>query len=146
MLAQLMEICWHRLEKPTRLRFLTNVSRVLSRLLEIFIQVACFEILNWFILITKLLILGTVHCVRWNSCGDMLASASSDRTVKLLDFKTEKVIHTEENPESCNLLLVPDHIICLIISYSVFNMLHLIEGPSGKEKWIMEELFIIKNK
>lgn len=35
-----------------------------------------------------------IHCVRWSPTGDMLASASKDKTVKLLDFGTSKVIYT----------------------------------------------------
>ncbi len=32
--------------------------------------------------------------MRWNPSGDMIASASSDNTAKLLDFKTGEVLHT----------------------------------------------------
>ena len=35
-----------------------------------------------------------VYCVKWNPAGVMLASASGDETVKLLDFKAGKVILT----------------------------------------------------
>lgn len=38
-------------------------------------------------------------CVRWNPMGNMLASASTDGTAKLLDFRTEKVLHTVTNKE-----------------------------------------------
>ena len=40
-------------------------------------------------------IVGTVHCVRWNPSGDLLATASNDRTAQVLDFGTEKVLCTE---------------------------------------------------
>ena len=36
-----------------------------------------------------------IFCVRWSPNGDMIASASGDGTVKVLDFGTGKVIHTE---------------------------------------------------
>ncbi len=44
-------------------------------------------------------------CVRWNPSGDVLASASVDKTAKLLDFKTGKVLHTGTSPDGSNFLL-----------------------------------------
>ena len=38
--------------------------------------------------------LGDINCVRWSPSGDMLASASDDNTVALLDFKTSKKLYT----------------------------------------------------
>ena len=35
-----------------------------------------------------------IRCVRWSPSGDMLASAAEDKKVKLLDFKTGKVLYT----------------------------------------------------
>ena len=35
-----------------------------------------------------------ILCVRWSPSGDMIASASSDKTVALLDFKTGKQLYT----------------------------------------------------
>ena len=35
-----------------------------------------------------------IYCVRWSPSGDKLATASQDKTVKLLDFKTGKVLYT----------------------------------------------------
>ena len=35
-----------------------------------------------------------ILCVRWSPSGDMLASASSDKTVALVDFKTGKKLYT----------------------------------------------------
>ena len=32
--------------------------------------------------------------MRWSPSGDMLASASGDKTVALLDFKTGKILYT----------------------------------------------------
>ena len=39
--------------------------------------------------------------MRWNPAGDMLASASDDEIVKLLDFKTGKTIHTGNTSDGC---------------------------------------------
>lgn len=47
--------------------------------------------------------LGDINCVRWNSNGDMLATASDDKTVKLLNFKTGKIIHVAKISEGSKL-------------------------------------------
>ena len=41
--------------------------------------------------------LDNINCVRWNPSGDMLASASCDTTIALLDFKTGKTLYTGSN-------------------------------------------------
>lgn len=46
--------------------------------------------------------LGWIYCVRWNQSGDMLASASSDNTVKLFDVKTGKVLHSGSTADGSN--------------------------------------------
>lgn len=51
-----------------------------------------------------IIILGLIHCVRWNLSGDMLASISTDQKCKLLDFKTGKVLYTGTNSGGCELL------------------------------------------
>ena len=38
--------------------------------------------------------IGSIYCVRWSPSGDMLASASDDKTVALLDFKNGKKLYT----------------------------------------------------
>ena len=38
--------------------------------------------------------IGHINCVRWSPSGDMIASASEDKTVALLDFKTGKKLYT----------------------------------------------------
>ena len=35
--------------------------------------------------------IGSIYCVRWSPRGDMIATASGDETVALLDFKTGKL-------------------------------------------------------
>lgn len=40
--------------------------------------------------------------MRWDPSGNVIASASSDRTVKLLDFKTGKVIYTDTTSDGRN--------------------------------------------
>ena len=54
--------------------------------------------LHWsFCLIAEWIItlfLASINCVRWDPIGCSLASASEDKTVKLLDFKTGKVLYT----------------------------------------------------
>lgn len=53
--------------------------------------------LPWFniaFLTVELLLIGMINCVRWSPDGGMLASASVDKTVKMLDFKTGKTLYT----------------------------------------------------
>lgn len=47
-------------------------------------------------------ILDFVNCVRWDSIGEMLASAADDKTVKLWDFKTEDPTFTRMTPDGGN--------------------------------------------
>jgi len=49
-------------------------------------------------------IIGTINSVRWNPSGNMLASASDDKTAKLIDFKTGKVLHTGNTADGSKLL------------------------------------------
>ncbi len=43
--------------------------------------------------------------MRWNPSGDMIASASDDKTAKLLDFKTGKILHTGTTPDGSKCLV-----------------------------------------
>jgi WD40 repeat protein len=47
---------------------------------------------------------GKALCVRWNSSGNLLASASSDKTVTILDFLTGKTVLTAKNSNDGNLV------------------------------------------
>ncbi len=47
-------------------------------------------------------ILDYIYCVRWNPSGDMIASSSKDKTVKLLDIKTGKVLYTGTTSDRSN--------------------------------------------
>ena len=49
-----------------------------------------------------LLFLDWIKCVRWSPSGDKLASSSEDQTVKLLDFKTGKVLYTGNTSDGRN--------------------------------------------
>ena len=48
-------------------------------------------------------ILDAINCVRWSPSGDKLTSASRDKTVKLLDFKTGKVLYTGKTSDGSKL-------------------------------------------
>ena len=52
-----------------------------------------------------ILYLDYISCVRWSPRGDMLATASSDMTAKVVDFKTGKVLYTGTTPDNGKLLL-----------------------------------------
>jgi WD40 repeat protein len=47
-------------------------------------------------------ILDEIYCVRWNPSCDMIASSSYDKTAKLLDFKTGKVLNTGTTSDGSN--------------------------------------------
>lgn len=49
---------------------------------------------------------GHINCVNWSPNGDMLASASEDKTVKLLDVKNDKVIYTGKTADGSNYILI----------------------------------------
>ena len=64
--------------------------------------------------------------MRWSPSGDKLASASEDKTAKLLDFKTGKVLYTGNTSDESKLSISE----CMIViqkSYRrrLFSMLHL---------------------
>ena len=49
--------------------------------------------------------LEVIYCVRWSSSGDMLATASLDRSAKVIDFKTGKVVHSDTSSDGSKLFL-----------------------------------------
>ena len=49
--------------------------------------------------------LGSINCVRWNPSGDMIASASRDEKIKLLDCKTGKVLYTGVTYDGSNYVI-----------------------------------------
>ena len=62
----------------------------------------------------KLLILDWINCVRWSPSRDMLATASNDRKVSLLDFKTGKVLYTEKTSDDSKLNLIYSSILPIL--------------------------------
>ena len=58
-------------------------------------------------------IVDQINCVRWSPSGDKLASASDDKTVKLFDFKTGKVLYTGETSNQSKLSISE----CMIVIY-----------------------------
>ena len=49
---------------------------------------------NIFICLIDCYLQDQIHCVRWSPSGEMLATASRDKTTTLLDFKTGKILYT----------------------------------------------------
>ena len=64
--------------------------------------------------------------MRWSPTGDKLASASNDKTIKLLDFKTGKVLYTGYTSDGSKLSL-PKFMIVIqkLFRQSLFSVLHL---------------------
>ena len=64
--------------------------------------------------------------MRWSPNGDKLASASDDKTVKLLDFKTGKVLYTGITSVEGK-VSISKYMIVIQKSYRrrLFSMLHL---------------------
>ena len=70
-----------------------------SKIMRIFEDLHSGKRKKYKIVITKIdNTLDSICCVRWSRSGDLLASASYDKTAKLLDFKTGKVIYTGDSP------------------------------------------------
>ena len=105
MFLKAMETYWLQVVKIVAWRYLTNERRRSSKLLP-FIKVKLSDLINeiisngWIICL-----LDQVSCVRWNPSGDMIASASDDKTVVLLDFKAGKKLYTGQTSDHGNLLL-----------------------------------------
>lgn len=47
---------------------------------------------------------GQINCVRWDSSGNFLATASEDGTAKVLDLKSEKIIYTGTSGDNSKVL------------------------------------------
>ena len=83
---------------------MTNENQGLSKLSLIFTQV----IFLWFnesFLTSDCYYIDIIHCVRWSPSGDMLASASHDKTVALLNFKTGKKLYTVKTSDESKFLV-----------------------------------------
>ena len=63
------------------LRTFIQVDKLMSKLLRVvLLDFACIK--------------GTINCVRWDSKGERLVSASSDHKVKMIDFASGKILYT----------------------------------------------------
>ena len=125
MFARAMEICFHQVVWIRISRFLTNENRRLSKPLMAFIQVRFFDLFNKLSPSSNYYFPGIINCVRWNPSGDMLATASSDKTAKLLDFKTGKLLYTGTTSDGSKSLHFNIHYPCLIIRPCYVCLFHL---------------------
>ena len=66
-----------------------------------------------------------IACVRWNPSGNMLATASLDKSVKLLEFQTGKVLYTGTTSDGSNFLYIYIHSPNLMIRHGPFHLLYL---------------------
>ena len=77
--------------------------------------------------ISFLKLLGYINCVRWSPSGDMLASASADKLINLLDFRAGRILNTgstSDGSKSFHPLLNP---LMQIIRSCDVCLFHLIE-------------------
>lgn len=49
--------------------------------------------------------IGSISCVRWNPTGQMLVSASDDKTVKLWDLTKGQPFYIAKTPDGSKLLI-----------------------------------------
>ena len=54
----------------------------------------------------KFIYIDWITCVRWDEKGERLASASYDRTAKVLDFASEKVIYTGKTADESKYFVI----------------------------------------
>ena len=53
-----------------------------------------------------LIIIDLVTCVRWESSGKTVATASWDKTAKIFDFATGKMLYREETSDGGKFLVI----------------------------------------
>ena len=135
MSARAMEICWHQVVAIRISRYSTNENRRLSKPSMTFIQVRSFDMFNKLFLTSNSYFLGIINCVRWSPSGDMLASASADKTVKLWDFTTGKVLHTGTTSDGSKLLHYNLHHLFFIIRPCHVSMLYLRVDGIKLKRW-----------
>ena len=67
-----------------------------------------------------------IKCVRWSPSGDMLATASCDKSAKVIEFKTGKVLHSGTTSDESKLFLSFISMYISIMTRSrLLSMLHL---------------------
>ena len=134
-----METCWL---PEAVIRILKSLTRESQRSLEVLLTVKRVNRLIPFLIISFYCccylypshsILDWIRCIRWSPSGDMIASASSDTTVKLLDFNTGKTIHTGETSEKGNLLHLTSHYPWFMIRKCFLSLLHM-SGINWREE------------
>ena len=71
-----------------------------------FIKVRFFDLFCELFLKSKSYLLDSINCVRWSPNGDTLATASVDKTIKIIDSKTMKVLYTKKTSEGSNFIML----------------------------------------
>ena len=141
MYAKTMEIYWLPVGTIRVSRYLISENRRLSKPLMTFTQVIIWICLKKDLMFVFFLV--DIRCVRWSPSGDMLASASSDPAVKLLDFKAGKALYTG-NTSDGGKLPISECMIVIQKSYrrQLFSMLHLDKHEATR---IQRTRIILKN-
>ena len=101
MYAKTMGIYWFLVGTIRISRYLISENRRLSKPFVTFTRVIIWISLKNYLL--NYCSLDAIYCVRWSPSGDKLASAFLDKTVKLLDFKTGKVLYTGNTSDKSKL-------------------------------------------
>ena len=98
MFVQTMEICWQQLVARRVSRYLIKENQRSSKPLRLFTPVRFSDLFK-----KSLTFKDSIVCVRWSPNCNMLASASWDKTAKLVDISTAKVLYTGKNSDGGNL-------------------------------------------
>ena len=87
--------------------------------------------------------LGAIDCVRWNSAGDRLATASRYKTISVLDFASGKIYYTGSMPDRRkNNFFVINSVLISSNRSSYFSLFHLSKAIEETNTIISDQLIL----
>ena len=106
MFVRAMETCWPQVVKTAECTYSTKESRGWYKSSRNPTPVNSFISLKKEFLMSILLFIDWINCVRWSPSGNMLATASWDLTARVLDSKTGKVLYSGDSADGSKFLLL----------------------------------------